>query len=70
MSLHKNPIHFVQVVENALDFICEKDEVRWNKVYDFYEKRYLNPDSLYKEYLHKYGHYAMWLNRQVPPFNF
>jgi hypothetical protein len=58
MTLHKNPIHFVQVVENALDFIYEKDEVRWNKVYDFYEKRYLNPDSdpLNKEYMHKYGY--------------
>ena len=24
-TLHKNPIHFVQVVENALDFIYKKD---------------------------------------------
>ena len=55
-TLHKNPIHFVQVVENALHFIYEKDMIRWNKVYDFYEKRYLNPDSLYKESICRYGY--------------
>ena len=58
-TLHKNPIYFVQVVENALNFIYKKDEARWNKIYDFYEKRYLNPDSLCKDYLHKYGHVGL-----------
>lgn len=47
--LHKNPTKFIQVVENALDAIYREDEDRWNKVYDFYEARYLNPDSPYKE---------------------
>lgn len=57
-KLHKNPIHFVQVIENALEYAYQwEDKVRWNKIYNFYEKRYLNPDSLYKSYLHKYGHY-------------
>jgi hypothetical protein len=47
--LHKNPTKFIQVVENALDAIYREDEDRWSKVYDFYEARYLNPDSPYKE---------------------
>ncbi len=49
--LHKNPTKFIQVVENALDAIYREDEDRWNKVYDFYEARYLNPDSPYKKAL-------------------
>lgn len=52
--LHKNPTKFIQVVENALDSAYFEDQDRWNKIYDFYEARYLNPDSPYKEAL-SYG---------------
>jgi len=53
--LHKNPTKFIQVVENALDAIYLEDEDKWNRIYDFYEARYLNPDSPYKKAL-AYGY--------------
>lgn len=55
--LHKNPTKFIQIVENALDATYCEDEgsATWDRIYDFYEARYLNPDSPYKKAL-AYGY--------------
>lgn len=55
--LHKSPTKFIQVVENALDAVYYEDEgsPTWDRIYDFYEARYLNPDSPYKKAL-AYGY--------------
>ena len=45
MKLHPNPKTWRQIVENALDYAYQIDPVRWGKIYDYYEARYLNPDS-------------------------
>jgi hypothetical protein len=47
-KLHNNPQYFIQVIENALHKVFSEDK-RWNIIYDFYEARYLNPDSPYHE---------------------
>jgi hypothetical protein len=55
-KLHSNPEKFIQVVENALCFLFYNDRImEWDRLYDFYEKRYLNPDSPEKHWL-KFGH--------------
>ena len=60
---HENPEHFVQVIENALYVAYKLDTLdRWNRVYDFYERRYLNPNSPYKKALHLYGHYTKMMS--------
>lgn len=55
-KIHINPVHFIQVVENALNEAYYTDMDRWNKIYDFYQNRYLNTDSLEKHNL-KYRYY-------------
>lgn len=59
--LHINPVHFVQVVENALTYsyhegLWSDDYTRWDRIYDFYEYRYLNPDSPEKQSWIKYAY--------------
>lgn len=56
-KIHEQPIHFVQVVENALQaaFNLSDQEERWAKIHQFYERRYLNPDSPWKQYRQLYG---------------
>ena len=54
-KFHENPIYFVQVVENALNQAFFLDEARWGKIHEFYERRYLNPNSPWKEYRRLYG---------------
>ncbi len=51
MKLHENPLYFIQVVENALQRLYEENDIKWYKVYSFYEKRYLNPKSPEKQKL-------------------
>ncbi len=54
MKLHDNPQHFIQVVENALQqcYVNNGTSLElWIKIHKFYEKRYLNPNSLYKNSL-------------------
>jgi len=40
---------FRQVVEKALNMVYNPDDnirnAKWNRIYDWYEARYLNPDS-------------------------
>jgi hypothetical protein len=58
MLPHKNPIYWIQIVENALDKTYYEHGFetgsRWCKIHDYYTARYLNPNSPYKEYL-KFG---------------
>ena len=55
-KLHKNPMTFIQIVENALNYLyCSDKMSEWEKVHLFYEARYLNPNSPQKERL-KYGY--------------
>jgi hypothetical protein len=49
MPIHERPEHFVQIVENALDQSYLVDIMKWDRIYTFYEKRYLNWDSPEKE---------------------
>ena len=44
-DLYIKPTHFVQVVENAINMAYRTNLERWNRLMDFYESRYLNPDA-------------------------
>lgn len=44
--MHENPTLFIEIVENALHDTYHSDQDdRYEKVYNFYRERYLNPDS-------------------------
>ena len=65
MKLHTRPECLVQVVENALQTLWERGEdTRWSEVYDFYEKRYLNPDSPEKQTFYRQSYYYV---SSLPP---
>lgn len=55
MKLHENPKHWVQIVENALQKAYHESDELWEKIYSYYEKLYLNPDSPYKESIRLHG---------------
>lgn len=48
MKLHPNPKTWRQIVENALNDVYRVDPVRWARIFDYYETRYLNPGSPFK----------------------
>lgn len=53
---HENPQHLVQIVENALEKAHKIDIMLWDRIYTFYELRYLNHNSPEKEAFRNYGH--------------
>lgn len=55
MKRHENPKHWVQIVENALAKAYHESDELWEKIYSYYEKLYLNPDSPYKESIRLHG---------------
>lgn len=57
-KLHNYPTKFIHVVENALNKAYYIDMAKWNVLYDFYEKRYLNSNSPEKDNF-KYGYKSL-----------
>lgn len=66
-KLHDDPKHFIQVIENALCAAYQLDTLsKWNRIYDFYERRYLNPSSPYKQIMQAYTDYPITMLGDAP----